>query len=110
MLVTPADHVIEPVQEFRRAAHVAEQMAAEHPDALVTFGIPPTYPATGYGYIHRGAESGDAAGGRVYRVRRLQGEAARRNWPSSTSPRANTSGTPASSCGGPRRSSTPCAS
>ena len=44
MLVMPADHVIEPVQEFRRAVHVAEQMAEEHPDALVTFGIPPTYP------------------------------------------------------------------
>src|SRR5262245_28910564 len=27
MMVMPADHVIEPVQEFRRAAHVAEQMA-----------------------------------------------------------------------------------
>src|SRR4029077_11984675 len=56
MLVMPADHVIEPVQEFRRAAHVAEQMAEEHPAALVTIGITPTYPATGYGYIHRGSE------------------------------------------------------
>src|SRR6516164_4074572 len=55
MLVMPADHVIEPVQEFRRAVQVAEQMADEHPAALITFGIPPNYPATGYGYIHRGA-------------------------------------------------------
>src|SRR4051794_16175642 len=31
MLVMPADHVIEPVQEFRRAAHAAELMAEEHP-------------------------------------------------------------------------------
>ncbi len=54
MLVMPADHLIEPYQEFRRAAHVAEQMADEHPAALITFGIPPSYPATGYGYIHRG--------------------------------------------------------
>ena len=46
MLVMPADHVIEPVQEFRRAAGVAVQMAEEHPQTLVTFGIPPTYPAT----------------------------------------------------------------
>src|SRR5262245_23794352 len=43
MIVTPADHVIEPVQEFRRAVHVAEQTVAEHPTALVTFGIPPTF-------------------------------------------------------------------
>ena len=56
MLVMPADHIIEPVQEFRRAVHVAEQMAEEHPATLITFGIPPTYPATGYGYIHRGQE------------------------------------------------------
>jgi mannose-1-phosphate guanylyltransferase len=56
MLVMPADHVIEPVQEFRRGVHVAEQMAEEHPNALITFGIPPTFPSTGYGYIHRGPE------------------------------------------------------
>src|SRR5437879_10052491 len=54
MLVMPADHVIEPAQEFRRAAQVAEQMANEHPSALLTFGIPPTYPAMGYGYNQRG--------------------------------------------------------
>ncbi len=58
MLMTPADHVIEPVQEFRRAVLVAVQTAEEHPSALVTFGIPPTFPSTGYGYIHRGAEVG----------------------------------------------------
>src|SRR5205085_6388611 len=68
MLVMPADHVIEPVQEFRRAAHVAEQMAEEHPAALVTFGVIPTYPATGYGYIHRGAELANRQGVGVFRV------------------------------------------
>jgi mannose-1-phosphate guanylyltransferase len=56
MLTTPADHVIEPVQEFRRAVLAAVQTAEEHPSALVTFGIPPTFPSTGYGYIHRGPE------------------------------------------------------
>src|SRR5260221_142019 len=55
MIVMPADHAIEPVQEFRRAVHAAEQLAQAHPHALITFGIPPGYPATGYGYIHRGA-------------------------------------------------------
>src|SRR5581483_6672001 len=69
MLVMPADHVIEPAQEFRRAAHVAEQMAVENPSALVTFGIPPTYPATGYGYIHRGPEVARRQGVPVYKVR-----------------------------------------
>ncbi|HXG09107.1 MAG TPA: mannose-1-phosphate guanylyltransferase [Gemmataceae bacterium] len=69
MLVMPADHVIEPMQEFRRAVHVAEQMATEHPAALITFGIPPTYPATGYGYIHRGPEIAVRQGISVYHVR-----------------------------------------
>ncbi len=55
IIVTPADHVIEPVAEFRRAAQAAAQVAMEHPRALVTFGIPPTFPSTGYGYIQRGA-------------------------------------------------------
>jgi mannose-1-phosphate guanylyltransferase len=68
MLVMPADHVIEPVQEFRRAAHVAEQMAEENPSALITFGIPPSYPATGYGYIHRSSEVANRQGISVYRV------------------------------------------
>jgi mannose-1-phosphate guanylyltransferase len=69
MLVMPADHVIEPVQEFRRAAHAAELVAAEHPDALLTIGIPPTYPATGYGYIQRGEELPDRQGVIVHRVK-----------------------------------------
>jgi mannose-1-phosphate guanylyltransferase len=68
MLVTPADHVIEPAQEFRRAVHVAAQLAEEHPAALITFGIPPTFPATGYGYIHRWREMANLQGITIYRV------------------------------------------
>jgi mannose-1-phosphate guanylyltransferase len=74
MLVMPADHVIEPVQEFRRGVHVADQMAEEHPGALITFGIPPTYPATGYGYIHRGPEVATRQGVSVYRASPAPGE------------------------------------
>jgi mannose-1-phosphate guanylyltransferase len=54
MIVTPADHVIEPTAEFARAVRAATMVVDEHPSALVTFGIVPTFPATGYGYIHRG--------------------------------------------------------
>jgi mannose-1-phosphate guanylyltransferase len=68
MLVTPADHVIEPTQEFGRAVHVAEQMVLEHPTALVTFGVTPTFPATGYGYIQIGAEIGKRQGVSVFCV------------------------------------------
>jgi mannose-1-phosphate guanylyltransferase len=72
MLVTPADHVIEPVREFERAARVAAQMAEEHPCALITFGIPPTFPSTGYGYIQRGPEIGQRQGVSVFRVQQFE--------------------------------------
>jgi mannose-1-phosphate guanylyltransferase len=68
MVVMPADHVIEPAQEFRRAAQVAEQMVIENPGALVTFGIRPTFAATGYGYIERGAELTQRQGVPIHRV------------------------------------------
>jgi mannose-1-phosphate guanylyltransferase len=69
LVVTPADHVIEPVQEFRRAAQAAASLAREHPRALVTFGIPPAFPATGYGYIQRGPEVPGRQGVTAFRVR-----------------------------------------
>ncbi|MCI0737487.1 MAG: mannose-1-phosphate guanylyltransferase [Gemmataceae bacterium] len=68
IVVTPADHVIEPAQEFRRAVHVAVQIVEEHPDALVTVGIPPTFAATGYGYIQRGPEIAQRQGLPVFQV------------------------------------------
>ena len=68
MLVLPADHMIEPAQEFRRAVHVAAGMAEENPQAFVTFGIVPSYPATGYGYIHRGPAIGARQAISAFRV------------------------------------------
>ncbi|OWK46977.1 mannose-1-phosphate guanylyltransferase [Fimbriiglobus ruber] len=59
MIVMPADHHIEPEREFQRAIHAAEQFAIDYPGALLTFGIPPTEPATGYGYIQRGTVLGE---------------------------------------------------
>jgi mannose-1-phosphate guanylyltransferase len=53
MLVLPADHAIGDVATFR--ADVRAGLAlAERTGALVTFGIPPTSPETGYGYIRPG--------------------------------------------------------
>ncbi len=68
IIVMPADHAIEPVQEFRRAVHAAAQFADESPNALITFGIRPTGPATGYGYIQRGGFVGQRQGVNAYRV------------------------------------------
>lgn len=49
IIVLPADHLIKNQKEFYRCVNFAFQIAEE--DYLVTFGIVPTYPATGYGYI-----------------------------------------------------------
>lgn len=52
MLVMPSDHVIADVAAFRRAIVAAAPLAAD--GWLVTFGIEPDGPETGYGYIERG--------------------------------------------------------
>lgn len=49
MAVLPADHLIGDVKTFRRALSAAAEAARE--GRLVTFGIVPTRPETGYGYI-----------------------------------------------------------
>ena len=58
LLVLPADHVIRDVAAFHRAIEVA--CAAARDGALVTFGIVPSAPETGYGYIRRGEPVGGA--------------------------------------------------
>lgn len=54
MLVTPADHVIEPAEKFRAAVAQAVGLVEADPSRIVTFGIRPTYPAEVFGYIERG--------------------------------------------------------
>jgi mannose-1-phosphate guanylyltransferase len=52
--VVTADHVIEPIDTFQAAIRGSFDVVEKQPDALVTFGIIPTYGHTGLGYIHRG--------------------------------------------------------
>lgn len=52
MLVLPADHVIGNLDAFRDALGRAHDALRSR--GLVTFGVVPTYPETGYGYIRRG--------------------------------------------------------
>lgn len=52
MLVLPADHTVQDIEAFHQAVVAASGPASE--GALVTFGIAPTHPETGYGYIQRG--------------------------------------------------------
>ncbi len=52
--VFTADHLIEPVDEFARTVRRGMDLAAARADVLVTFGVKPTYAATGYGYLELG--------------------------------------------------------
>lgn len=49
MLVAPSDHVVPDVEAFRAAVETGTKAARD--GQLVTFGITPTHPETGYGYL-----------------------------------------------------------
>jgi mannose-1-phosphate guanylyltransferase/mannose-6-phosphate isomerase len=57
LLVLPADHVIRDPEAFRAA--VTRALPAAGAGRLVTFGVVPDQPETGYGYIRRGSPDGD---------------------------------------------------
>src|SRR5947209_18766138 len=65
MLVLPADHLIKDEKAFAAAVGEARQLAEQ--GWLVTFGIEPTRPETGFGYI----EAGDAVAGSASKVNRF---------------------------------------
>lgn len=65
--VLTADHLIEPVAAFATALEAAYELAEERPDALVTFGVVPDHPATGFGYL----ELGERLGGQAQAVSRF---------------------------------------
>ena len=58
LLVLPADHVIRDVPAFQKTVRLA--LTAAQQGRLVTFGIVPTAPETGYGYIQHGIPDGAA--------------------------------------------------
>jgi mannose-1-phosphate guanylyltransferase len=70
MAVLPADHYIADPQAFCSCLESAVE-AAQQLNALVTIGIAPGSPETGYGYIECGAETGTYRGQAAYRVERF---------------------------------------
>jgi mannose-1-phosphate guanylyltransferase len=54
LAVVSADHVIRPVERFAAVLGTAFDALTVRPDSLVTLGITPTGPATGFGYVQRG--------------------------------------------------------
>nr|BBH92635.1 mannose-1-phosphate guanylyltransferase [Thermogemmatispora argillosa] len=66
MAVFPADHVITKLEPFQRAIRFGYQLAQR--GYLVTWGIRPTEPATGYGYIRFASPVADGYGHQAFSV------------------------------------------
>jgi mannose-1-phosphate guanylyltransferase len=58
IIVLPSDHIVRPAASLRKLLRSACKVARG--GALVTIGITPTRPETGYGYIHYGTKTADA--------------------------------------------------
>ena len=69
MAVLTADHIIPGREQFQAVLKTARDVARDH--YLVTLGIAPTYPATGYGYIKRGPSIGSYRGLDVFQVQQF---------------------------------------
>ncbi|MEA5093469.1 MAG: mannose-1-phosphate guanylyltransferase [Sedimentibacter saalensis] len=70
MIVLPSDHLIKQNQMFLDTLKTAINVAKEG-DNLVTIGITPTYPETGYGYINYGQSNFSDKYSNVYKVERF---------------------------------------
>ncbi|MFT5424043.1 MAG: mannose-1-phosphate guanylyltransferase [Phycisphaerales bacterium] len=68
--VLTADHLIEPQEKFVRAFEAGFDLVEQDPTRLITFGITPTFPATGFGYIEQGPKIA-GTGGLAFRVNRF---------------------------------------
>ena len=67
IVVTPSDHVVLQETEFRRVVKSAMSFTSES-DAIVTLGMRPSRPETGYGYIEADLSSASARNAEIYRV------------------------------------------
>jgi mannose-1-phosphate guanylyltransferase len=68
MVVSPSDHMIKNKRQFNKVIRVAAELATEK-DGIVTIGITPERPATGYGYIQTGAEIVTTDGVKTYSIK-----------------------------------------
>lgn len=69
LIITPSDHIVTDVIEFQRVMRLALDFTSAN-DAILTLGMKPTRPETGYGYIERVKEGTDGicADGAIFRV------------------------------------------
>jgi mannose-1-phosphate guanylyltransferase len=71
MLVLPSDHLIADEAKFLKILGIAAEMA-QRGDYLVTIGIKPTSPETGYGYIEQGVTKAVIRGEEIFEVRSVR--------------------------------------
>ncbi len=71
MVVLPADHLITDAPRFRHLLSTAAEVAAQS-GSLLTIGIQPTYPETGYGYLERGILKATINGEDIYEVKSIR--------------------------------------
>ena len=67
IVVSPSDHIVMDVREFQRVIKSALSFTAES-DSIVTLGMKPTRPETGYGYIQADLSMGCPRNREIYRV------------------------------------------
>ena len=66
----PADHWIGEPEVFQKTLEAAAELATNQ-EAIVTLGVKPSFPSTGYGYIEQGKEAGNFGGFDAYQVARF---------------------------------------
>ncbi|MHC5009644.1 MAG: mannose-1-phosphate guanylyltransferase, partial [Planctomycetota bacterium] len=69
LLIVPADHHVAPVGRYRTALRAMARQAGTS-GSILTLGLRPRSPATGYGYLRLGKATGRSGAGRIHRVER----------------------------------------
>lgn len=67
IVVSPSDHIVTNANEFRRVITSALKFTGET-DSIVTLGMKPTRPETGYGYIQADLRTPSARNKEIFRV------------------------------------------
>lgn len=67
VVVTPSDHIVTDCEEFKRVVSQSLKFTSET-DAIITLGMKPTRPETGYGYIQADLSSSSPRNKEIFRV------------------------------------------
>ena len=68
MIVLPSDHLISDEDEFRNVIKNADEFVKENKEAIITLGMEPSRPETGYGYIRYGKDEREINNHKVIKV------------------------------------------